>query len=339
MISEQLDDFMLRQLRPASLRQYLAAHGWKEVASPRKGLVVFEGPKDDAGEPIIQVIPQSALTPDFVMRARELVNSLAVIEDRQPEDVLNDITSRRLRSRHPFLRDTAQSGNRFVRLLGWTFILLLASAVLLLVALPLIQDIRQAKDKIATLEREFAAAHPAPDYSVGTEQYVKFLFAGETTGGKIKLTGASVDSPAPIAIDVRSSSGLVPAAVDVAITFKFPPTVKDVPNRTFKVKGVRLTPDCKQFIILKEALDKVARNLVTEINKQGEGGFATADSVPIPYAAKLTVTPVLPPAMLATPVFVAEEVPVAGTVPVSIRREDSKNMTPAPAASARGGAS
>jgi len=79
---------------PLLVEKYLTSHGWKEVASRRPGLLVFEGPKDDDGEPIIQVIPQSAEAPDYGMRARELITALSVIENRRALDVIRDIVAR-----------------------------------------------------------------------------------------------------------------------------------------------------------------------------------------------------------------------------------------------------
>jgi hypothetical protein len=58
---------------------------------PRPELLVFEGPPDDNGNPIIQVLPSDEHFVDYHQRLVELITSLAVIENRYAVDVLNDI--------------------------------------------------------------------------------------------------------------------------------------------------------------------------------------------------------------------------------------------------------
>jgi hypothetical protein len=84
----------LDALRSQPIRDYLIDHGWKQVPFKREALLVFEGPKDDDGEPIIQVIPRSEEAPDFGLRAQELVDALSVIEDRPTEEIVADILAR-----------------------------------------------------------------------------------------------------------------------------------------------------------------------------------------------------------------------------------------------------
>ena len=79
MNDDQTLELPVRSISPSDIKRYLYHHGWKELPHPRNGLMVFEGPRDDDGEPIIQVIPQSSQSADFAMRARELVNALGII--------------------------------------------------------------------------------------------------------------------------------------------------------------------------------------------------------------------------------------------------------------------
>ncbi len=84
----------LDKIQAEWIRDYLISNGWKQVPFKRPELLVFEGPCDDDGKPIIQVIPRSEHSSDFNMRARELVDALSVIEDRPSSDVVRDIMAR-----------------------------------------------------------------------------------------------------------------------------------------------------------------------------------------------------------------------------------------------------
>ncbi len=84
----------LDAIHAEAIRAYLVSHGWQQVAFKRPELLVFEGPCDDDGKPIIQVIPRSEQSSDFDTRARELLDTLSVIENRPAADVLRDIQAR-----------------------------------------------------------------------------------------------------------------------------------------------------------------------------------------------------------------------------------------------------
>lgn len=75
----------------AGVRSYLLARGWRLGAYPGPELLVFEGPSDDDGQPIMQVVPSSERMSDFRMRVEELIGALSVIEDRPARDVLEDV--------------------------------------------------------------------------------------------------------------------------------------------------------------------------------------------------------------------------------------------------------
>ena len=94
MRTHQTDALALDVLRAEWIKDYLIDHGWKQVPFKREALLVFEGPKDDDGEPIVQVIPRSEEAPDFGMRAQELVDALSIIEDRPAEEIVRDILAR-----------------------------------------------------------------------------------------------------------------------------------------------------------------------------------------------------------------------------------------------------
>jgi hypothetical protein len=88
----QTDTLSLDAIRADQIKNYLIQHGWKQVPFRREGLLVFEGPKDDDGESIVQVIPRSERASDFGLRAADLVDALSVIEDRPPEEIVREIT-------------------------------------------------------------------------------------------------------------------------------------------------------------------------------------------------------------------------------------------------------
>jgi hypothetical protein len=76
-----------------NVRTYLLARGWRLQPFPGPELLVFEGPKDDDGEPIIQVLPSSERLRDYRMRVEDLISALSVIENRPALEVLTDILS------------------------------------------------------------------------------------------------------------------------------------------------------------------------------------------------------------------------------------------------------
>ena len=181
---------------------------------------------------------------------------------------------------------------------------------------------------------------PAPTYSAGSDYSVdstkplSLLYSTKSSdGGKFALTGGSADSKSQLVINVKSSSGIVPATVDVTITFQFAAKGRTFPQYPIKVTGVPWSPDKKQFIIPSKTLGQVATYLVTAINQNADGAFATADAVPMPYSASLVITPVIPPAVLAAPFIVVQDVPVSGTISVTMSKEVSKEASiPAPSA-------
>lgn len=71
---------------------YLGAKGWRRrEAFPRSELIVFDGPEDDGGEAIQAVIPAGTAYKDFYVRLSELLGTLAVIENRSPDEIASDM--------------------------------------------------------------------------------------------------------------------------------------------------------------------------------------------------------------------------------------------------------
>ncbi len=84
-------DPRIQSVGVAGMRSYLISRGWQLQPQAGQDLLVFGGPVDDDGEPIVQVLPSSERMRDFRMRAEELIAALSIFEDRPASDVLTDI--------------------------------------------------------------------------------------------------------------------------------------------------------------------------------------------------------------------------------------------------------
>jgi hypothetical protein len=78
-------------LNPEAVRTYLIEHGWRQETYPGPELLVFSGPEDDDGRPIVQVLPSSVHLRDYQMRLEELIKALSVLENRSPDDIIKDM--------------------------------------------------------------------------------------------------------------------------------------------------------------------------------------------------------------------------------------------------------
>jgi len=84
-------DPRINSVRVADVVGYLTSRGWKPRPYPRPELLVFEGPLNDDGEPIVQVLPSEESLLDYRMRVEELIAALGVLENRPADDVLTDM--------------------------------------------------------------------------------------------------------------------------------------------------------------------------------------------------------------------------------------------------------
>jgi hypothetical protein len=84
-------DPRVAQVRVGAVRSYLRQRGWTEQSYPGPELLVFGGPVDDDGEPVIQVVPSDETMLDYPMRIEELIGALSVLEDRPAADILTDL--------------------------------------------------------------------------------------------------------------------------------------------------------------------------------------------------------------------------------------------------------
>jgi hypothetical protein len=74
-----------------NVRTYLQDRGWRLQSFPGPELLVFAGPKDDDGQPILQVLPSSERFRDYRMRVEDLIGALSVIENRPAAAILTDM--------------------------------------------------------------------------------------------------------------------------------------------------------------------------------------------------------------------------------------------------------
>jgi hypothetical protein len=91
MIDRSLLDPRIWQIRAEQMRAYMLDHGWKIRPYPRPEQIVFDGPNDDDGLPILQTLPSSEKARDYCMRLVELLSSLCVFEDRSGQDILTEV--------------------------------------------------------------------------------------------------------------------------------------------------------------------------------------------------------------------------------------------------------
>jgi hypothetical protein len=82
------------QVKAASLHAYLRSRGWRPRSSPRPQLLAFEEPPRRGGKPVVQTVPASEEGSDYVDGVVRAITTLAVLEDRHPVDVLDDILQR-----------------------------------------------------------------------------------------------------------------------------------------------------------------------------------------------------------------------------------------------------
>jgi hypothetical protein len=75
----------------AGVRSYLLGRGWRLQPHPASELLVFEGPADDDGQPIVQMLPSSEQMRDFPLRVEELIAAVSILEDRPAHDIVSDI--------------------------------------------------------------------------------------------------------------------------------------------------------------------------------------------------------------------------------------------------------
>ena len=83
--------------RPISLRQalsYLGSRGWR--TRNELGLIVCEGPADDAGKPITAFVPNDETCPDYPLRLEDLIFVLSTLEERSAAEIASEMAELRV---------------------------------------------------------------------------------------------------------------------------------------------------------------------------------------------------------------------------------------------------
>jgi hypothetical protein len=78
-------------LRLDAIKEYLSRHGWVQKPFARPAVLYFEGPRDDHGNPIVQILPDSEQAADFPLRVHDLLASLSFVEQRPVEHILHEL--------------------------------------------------------------------------------------------------------------------------------------------------------------------------------------------------------------------------------------------------------
>jgi hypothetical protein len=89
-------DFYLDELDLRDLRTYVEKSGWKELSYPSDRLMVFEGPENDDGKPIILSIPTKRGLRDTDDRLLDAINLLSAVEETSPYIIAQKIRSQSL---------------------------------------------------------------------------------------------------------------------------------------------------------------------------------------------------------------------------------------------------
>jgi hypothetical protein len=71
---------------------YLYQQGWQVVNHPNPRLLVFQGEKDDAGNPIQLVLPSQNSFEDSDRILKKAINLLAAIKEKSPRELIDIIT-------------------------------------------------------------------------------------------------------------------------------------------------------------------------------------------------------------------------------------------------------
>ena len=89
-------NFYLDELDLRDLYAYVKEAGWKELPYPSDRLLVFEGPENDDGRPIILSIPTKRGFRDTDDRLLDAINLLSAVEDTNPSIIIQKIQSQNL---------------------------------------------------------------------------------------------------------------------------------------------------------------------------------------------------------------------------------------------------
>jgi hypothetical protein len=92
MIVNIRDPQTLRQINPASVSIYLQQNGWHEQQQV-EGRVAFWTKKIEDNEEVEISLPLDSKLADFHLRISEILQNLAIVEHRLPEEIFNDLVN------------------------------------------------------------------------------------------------------------------------------------------------------------------------------------------------------------------------------------------------------
>lgn len=81
------------QIQIEDVITYLEEQGWQPIPHPNPRIKVLQGEEDDFGKPIQAVLPASMDFPDSQMLLDKVINLLAVLEDKTPQEIVTAIKS------------------------------------------------------------------------------------------------------------------------------------------------------------------------------------------------------------------------------------------------------
>jgi hypothetical protein len=82
---------LLEAVRAEDLQSYLLGKGWVRKPFARPQALLFEGPPDDDGEPITQLVPANEQLRDYPLRVEEILRALSAVEGRPALDILWEV--------------------------------------------------------------------------------------------------------------------------------------------------------------------------------------------------------------------------------------------------------
>jgi hypothetical protein len=86
------EELQTHSLQITDFVSYLHQNGWQKLNHPNSRLLVFQGDKDDAGNPIQLVLPSQNTFEDSERLLTKGINLLAAITEKSPQELIDIIT-------------------------------------------------------------------------------------------------------------------------------------------------------------------------------------------------------------------------------------------------------
>ena len=79
----------------SQIATYLERRGWREAPSSNPNAVIYHGPLDIYGKPLIAILPAREDLTDAGRRVDDVVSMLSTLEKKQPTQLLREIKTGR----------------------------------------------------------------------------------------------------------------------------------------------------------------------------------------------------------------------------------------------------